>query len=70
MIFTSNSYGQDFTAIHFVRFCSTQVVVLYVEQEESVRRQINRAFATTLHNQCAPISTPSFKSTFELPGTA
>ena len=32
----------------------TQVVVLYVEQEESVRRQMHRAMATNIHNQCAP----------------
>jgi hypothetical protein len=30
-----------------------QVVVLYVEQEESVRRQMMRAQLASLHNQCA-----------------
>jgi len=29
------------------------VVVLYVEQEESVRRQMMRAQLASLHNQCA-----------------
>ena len=31
-----------------------QVVVLYVEQEESVRRQMMRAQLASLHNQCVP----------------
>ena len=32
---------------------SFKVVVLYVEQEESVRRQMSRAAATSVHNLCA-----------------
>ena len=34
---------------------SVQVVVLYVEQEESVRRQMMRAQLASLHNQCAAL---------------
>ena len=36
-----------------------QVVVLYVEQEESVRRQMMRAQLASLHNQCGMLHTPS-----------
>ena len=36
-----------------------QVVVLYVEQEESVRRQMHRAMATSIHNQCVSQLPPS-----------
>ena len=32
---------------------SAQVVVLYVDQEESVRRQMTRAHVAALHNRCA-----------------
>ena len=42
-----------------MRAVSVQVVVLYVEQEESVRRQMHRAMATNIHNLCAPLDPSS-----------